>query len=114
AAEQRLGSLAHQLKALATSVAICPQQFALNVPHHGWAYVGNCLPGALLVDLPLRGWGAVVKRLEDIVLASSLLLLSLPLFAAIALAVWADSCGPILFRQRRHGWNNRAFNVLKF
>ena len=114
AAEQRLASLAHQLKSLATSIAICPQQFALNGPQHGWAYVGNCLPAALLVDRPLRGWGAVVKRLEDIVLASTLLLLSLPLFAIIALAIWADSPGPIIFRQRRHGWNNRAFNVLKF
>ncbi|MFI4867990.1 MAG: undecaprenyl-phosphate glucose phosphotransferase [Steroidobacterales bacterium] len=114
AAEQRLGSLAHQLKALATSIAICPQQFALNVPHHGWAYVGDSLPAALLVDRPLRGWGAVVKRLEDIALASILLLLSLPLLALIALAVWVDSPGPIIFRQRRHGWNNRAFDVLKF
>ena len=114
AAEERLGSLAHQLKSLATSIAICPQQFALNGPHYGWAYVGNCLPAALLVDRPLRGWGAVVKRLEDIVLASTLLLLSLPLFALIALAIWADSPGPIIFRQRRHGWNNRAFDVMKF
>ncbi len=114
AAEQRLGSLAHQLKALATSIAICPQQFALNVPHQGWAYVGDSLPAALLVDRPLRGWDAVVKRIEDIVLASALLLLSLPLFALIALAIWVDSPGPIIFRQRRHGWNNRAFDVLKF
>ena len=114
AAEQRLRSLAHELKALATSVAICPQLFAFNVPHHGWAYVGDGLPVALLVDRPLRGWGAVVKRLEDIVLASTLLILSLPIFAVIALAVWVDSPGPIIFRQRRHGWNNRSFDVLKF
>ena len=114
AAEQRLRSLAHELKALATSVAICPQLFAFNVPHHGWAYVGDGLPVALLVDRPLRGWGAVVKRLEDIVLASALLVVSLPIFAVIALAVWVDSPGPIIFRQRRHGWNNRSFDVLKF
>jgi Undecaprenyl-phosphate glucose phosphotransferase len=114
AAEERLGALAHQLKSLATSIAICPQQFALHGPHHGWAYVGNCLPAALLVDRPLHGWGAVVKRLEDMVLASTLLLLSLPLFAVVTLAVWADSPGPIIFRQRRYGWNNRAFDVLKF
>jgi len=95
-------------------VAICPQLFALNVPHHGWDYVGDGLPVALLVDRPLRGWGAVVKRLEDIVLASILLILSLPIFAVIALTVWVDSPGPIIFRQRRHGWNNRSFDVLKF
>jgi Undecaprenyl-phosphate glucose phosphotransferase len=113
AADQRLLSLAHQLKALATAVAICPQQFALSVPHHGWTYVGDCLPAALLVDRPLRGWGAVVKRLEDIVLGGVLLLLALPLLGVMALAIRLDSPGPIIFRQRRHGWNSRPFDVLK-
>jgi Undecaprenyl-phosphate glucose phosphotransferase len=114
AADQRLWALAHQLKALASAVAICPQQFLLGLPHQGWAYVGNCLPAALLIDRPLRGWGEVVKRFEDIVLGSLLLLLSLPLLAIIAFAIRLESPGPIIFRQRRHGWNNRCFDVLKF
>jgi Undecaprenyl-phosphate glucose phosphotransferase len=114
AAEQRVLSLAHQLKSLATGVAVCPEQFALSMPHQGWAYVGNCLPAALLVDRPLRGWEPVVKRLEDVVLGSILSLLLLPLLAVIALAIWLDSPGPIIFRQRRHGWNNRSFDVYKF
>jgi Undecaprenyl-phosphate glucose phosphotransferase len=114
AADQRLLSLAHQLKSLATAVAICPQEFALTVPHHGWAYVGDTLPAALLVDRPLHGWGAVVKRLEDIVLGSVLILLSLPLIGAVSIAIWLDSPGPVIFRQRRLGWNNRSFDVFKF
>jgi len=56
----------------------------------------------------------VVKRLEDVVLGSILSLLLLPLLAVIALAIWLDSPGPIIFRQRRHGWNNRSFDVYKF
>jgi Undecaprenyl-phosphate glucose phosphotransferase len=114
AADQRLLSLAHQLKALATAVAICPREFALTVPHQGWAYVGDSLPAALLVDRPLRGWGAVLKRLEDIVLGSALIVLSAPLFGAVSLAVWLDSPGPVIFRQRRLGWNNQTFDVFKF
>jgi len=114
AADQRLLSLAHQLKAMAAAVAICPREFALAVPHQGWAYVGDSLPAALLVDRPLRGWGAVVKRLEDIILGSTLIVLSLPLIAAITVAVWVDSPGPVIFRQRRLGWNNRSFDVFKF
>lgn len=114
AADERVWSLTHQLKALATAVAICPQQFALGVPQHGWAYVGNCLPAAVLVDRPLRGWGTLTKRLEDVVLGTLLLLLLLPLLGIIALAIRLDSPGPIIFRQRRHGWNNRSFDVLKF
>jgi Undecaprenyl-phosphate glucose phosphotransferase len=114
AADARLLSMAHQLKALATAVAICPPQVALSVPHNGWAYIGDCLPAPLLVERPLRGWGAIFKRLEDMVLGSVLTLLSLPLIAVISIAVWLDSPGPIMFRQRRHGWNNREFEVIKF
>ena len=41
-------------------------------------------------------------------------LLSLPLWAVIALAIKLDSSGPILFRQQRSGKNGRVFTMLKF
>ncbi len=43
-----------------------------------------------------------------------LLLLAAPLFAAIAVAIKLDSAGPVIFRQRRHGWNNTEFDMFKF
>ena len=56
----------------------------------------------------------LAKRLQDIVAASLLLLPALPLMGLIALLVRLDSPGPVLFRQRRHGFNNEEITVWKF
>lgn len=57
------------------------------------------------------GW---LKRLEDLVISSILLLLLSPLLALIALVIKLDSAGPVIFKQRRHGFNNQVFEVYKF
>ena len=57
---------------------------------------------------------ALIKRAQDIVIGAGLLaLFALPMLA-IAIAVKLDSPGPALYRQRRHGFNNRIITVLKF
>ncbi len=72
-------------------------------------------PVLTLRQRPLAGWQAVAKRLEDLALSSMLLLLLLaPLMAAVAVMVRCDSPGPILFRQKRLGFNNNEFTVFKF
>jgi exopolysaccharide biosynthesis polyprenyl glycosylphosphotransferase len=116
AASERLRGVAHQLKALASSIAVCPQHFAVgaNVHSRSWTTVSDVLVTALLVDRPLRGWAAVIKRLEDLLLGSMLFLLLLPLLKLISMAIRLDTPGPVLFRQRRLGRNNREFEVLKF
>jgi exopolysaccharide biosynthesis polyprenyl glycosylphosphotransferase len=62
----------------------------------------------------LAGWRAIVKSIEDMVLASLLIVALSPILAAVAAAVRLDSPGPILFRQRRFGFNNQIFHVYKF
>jgi Undecaprenyl-phosphate glucose phosphotransferase len=63
---------------------------------------------------PKSGIHTALKRLTDIVIGSvALVLLAVPL-AIVALLIKLDSPGPIIFRQPRHGFNNRVFNVLKF
>ena len=42
------------------------------------------------------------------------LVVAVPVMAVIALAVKLDSRGPVLFRQRRYGFNNEPITVLKF
>ena len=54
------------------------------------------------------------KRIQDLVLGSVALVPALPVMALVAVAVRLDSPGPILFRQRRHGFNNEAIQILKF
>lgn len=55
-----------------------------------------------------------VKRLVDLCLASVGLLLALPFMLITAVAIWLDSPGPVLFRQRRVGWRGQPFELLKF
>lgn len=63
---------------------------------------------------PNAGIHTTLKRLTDITLGSvALVLLAIPLLI-VALIIKFDSPGPIIFRQPRHGFNNRIFNVLKF
>ncbi len=56
----------------------------------------------------------LAKRAQDLALGVILLLAALPVMAVIAVAVRLDSPGPILFRQRRHGFNNEEILVWKF
>ena len=60
------------------------------------------------------GWYGYVKRMADIVVGAALLVVLLPLMAAVALLVAMDSPGPIIFRQERIGRNGRPFTLLKF
>jgi exopolysaccharide biosynthesis polyprenyl glycosylphosphotransferase len=55
-----------------------------------------------------------VKRTVDILASSILLLLVSPLLPLVALAIYIESGGPILFRQKRVGYKGREFEVLKF
>ena len=54
------------------------------------------------------------KRLIDVAGASLGLLMLMPLFAAVAIAIKATSRGPVLFRQRRSGLGGKQFLMLKF
>jgi sugar transferase (PEP-CTERM system associated) len=56
----------------------------------------------------------VVKRTVDILASSVLLILVSPLLPLVALAIYLESGGPILFRQKRVGYKGREFEVLKF
>jgi lipopolysaccharide/colanic/teichoic acid biosynthesis glycosyltransferase len=56
----------------------------------------------------------VTKRLVDVLVAGTGLILLSPLFAAIALGVKLTSSGPVLFRQERIGRGGRPFALYKF
>lgn len=58
-------------------------------------------------------WKAAVKRGMDIVVATTLLILTLPLVVAAALAIKLDDGGPVLFRQQRVGKDGRRFTLYK-
>jgi putative colanic acid biosynthesis UDP-glucose lipid carrier transferase len=67
-----------------------------------------------LSSTPLDNQGYFFKRLEDIVLSVFFTILLSPLMVLVAILVKFTSPGPILFKQKRHGWNGQQFSVYKF
>lgn len=55
-----------------------------------------------------------LKRLIDIVLSLFGLIVLLPVFIILVIAIKVDSKGPVLFKQKRVGLNKKHFNILKF
>jgi Undecaprenyl-phosphate glucose phosphotransferase len=72
------------------------------------------VPVVRINDSPLVGWGAVTKRVTDIVLSSAALIVLSPVLLLIAALVRVSSPGPILYKQERMGLDGRTFNMLKF
>ncbi|MCK0714446.1 undecaprenyl-phosphate glucose phosphotransferase [Chromohalobacter sarecensis] len=73
--------------------------------------------GRFSIDLsvtPMTETARFLKRVEDVVLGSVFLLISLPIGAVIALILMFESSGPIVFKQHRTGVNGRRFKVYKF
>ena len=67
-----------------------------------------------LVRGPLSTSEVIAKRLFDIFFASLGLALLAPLFIIVGIAIKLDSPGPVMFRQRRYGFNQQPFRMLKF
>jgi len=63
---------------------------------------------------PFEGEGALIKRAEDIVLGTLLMLVSLPLMIFAAIGIKLTSPGPILFKQGRYGLNGKEIEIWKF
>ena len=73
----------------------------------------NGVPVVGLCETPFTGVNQLVKRAEDLVLASLITVLISPLLLAVALGVKLSSPGPVLFRQRRNGLDGREIVVWK-
>jgi sugar transferase (PEP-CTERM system associated) len=56
----------------------------------------------------------LIKRMVDILISVSALILLFPLMLAVGLAIYMESGGPILFRQERVGLSEKIFGILKF
>ena len=63
---------------------------------------------------PLSSGELALKRALDLVLASALLIALAPLFLVVALLIKLESAGPVIFSQRRKGFNGREFTIFKF
>lgn len=71
------------------------------------------LPVLQLMQAPLRGTHALMKLIEDYVVATIGIIVAAPIIAVAAIAIRLDSPGPVFFRQPRLGLNNTIFPMFK-
>ena len=112
-AENRMDHITHELHRFPVNVLLVPDMVAFRHSHNRITEVAK-LPMFNASDVPLNGWSPFIKRAEDIVLSSLALLALSPFMLLVALAIKLDSPGPVFFRQKRYGYNNRLIEVFKF
>ena len=103
-----------KLWVLPVDIRLAAHTNKLQFRPRSYSYIGN-VPVLDVFDRPIADWDVVMKWLFDKIVASAALLIAaLPLMAVIALAIKLDSRGPVLFRQKRYGFNNDLIEVYKF
>jgi len=112
-AEARLLQLLKKLWVLPVDIRLSAHTNKLRFRPRTYSYIGN-VPFIDISDKPIADWDFVKKWLFDKVVASLAVIALSPLMLLIALAVKLDSKGPVLFRQKRLGFNNEQIDVLKF
>lgn len=71
-------------------------------------------PMLVFLSAPEHSWESVAKRVLDVAVSFTLLVVLSPLLLLVALAIRWSSPGPVIFRQPRSGLNGRPFTMLKF
>ncbi len=113
AAERRVHEVLRALRHAPVDILLCPDLAGLRFKSLSTQFVGG-VPLMVGVDRPIKAWDAVMKAALDRVLAACILLAIMPLMLAIAACIKLDSPGPVLFRQKRYGFNNTLIDVFKF
>lgn len=111
--EQEIHHLVSQLTDTTCSVMLIPDIFTFNILQSRTEEI-NGVPVVPLFETPMNGINMVLKRIEDIVLSSLILLFISPVLITISLAVKLTSPGPVIFRQVRYGMDGKPIKVWKF
>jgi putative colanic acid biosynthesis UDP-glucose lipid carrier transferase len=111
--EDKIRGLVERLADSTASVHVVPDVFVSDLLRARWTNLGG-IPLISVFDSSMYGANLLLKRLEDVVLGSLILLLISPLLCVVALAVKLSSPGPVLFKQRRYGLNGEVIEVWKF
>jgi Undecaprenyl-phosphate glucose phosphotransferase len=112
-AESRLIEILQRLWVLPADIRLVASASRLRLSPRAYTYAGDVALLAL-ADKPIADWGLVAKCVFDKVLGCLALVALAPVMLATAVAVRLDSRGPVLFRQKRYGFNNELIEVYKF
>ncbi|MBI3188039.1 MAG: undecaprenyl-phosphate glucose phosphotransferase, partial [Gammaproteobacteria bacterium] len=112
-AEKRMKELLFGIRHYTVNVKLIPDIFGFSLLYHSMTEIAG-LPAVNLSDTPMGGGNRIVKAIEDWLIGILIFILILPVAAIIAIAIKMTSPGPILFKQKRHGWDGEIINIYKF
>ncbi len=112
-AEERVLTLMQKLWVLPVDIRLSAHAANMRLQPRAYSYIGS-VPMLDILDKPINDWDAIAKRLFDIVFSLFGIVLFSPVMLATAIAIKLDSKGPVIFKQKRHGFNNEVINVWKF
>jgi Undecaprenyl-phosphate glucose phosphotransferase len=112
-AEQRILEMLRKLWVLPIDIRLAAHANRLRFRPRSYSYVGR-VPVLDLFDKPIADWDVVIKLAFDKIVGALALIALSPVLLATAIAIKLDSRGPVLFRQRRYGFNNEMVEVYKF
>jgi putative colanic acid biosynthesis UDP-glucose lipid carrier transferase len=112
-AEGRIREIIEKLSDTAASVYIVPGNFTYDMLQPQLTTLGE-LPVIGICETPYIGIRRFVKRAEDLVIGTALLVLASVPMLVIAAAIKLTSPGPVMFKQRRGGVNGEIITVWKF
>jgi Undecaprenyl-phosphate glucose phosphotransferase len=112
-AETRILDMLKKLWVLPVDIRLSAHTNKLRFRPRSYSYVGE-VPTLDVFEAPITDWDLVMKWLFDHVVGALILFAALPVMTLVALAVKLDSPGPVLFRQKRFGFNNERIDVFKF
>lgn len=112
-AEERILKILNKLWVLPVDIRLSAVNSHLRFRPRAYSYIGT-VPMLDIFDKPINDWDSVAKRIFDIIFSMLGIILLSPIMLATAIAIKLDSKGPVLFKQKRHGFNNEIINVWKF
>lgn len=112
-AEARVLSLLKKLWVLPVDIRLSAHNNELRFRPRSYSFIGS-VPMLDIFDRPINNWDSVAKRAFDIIFSLLGIFVFFPVMLAAAIAIKLDSKGPVIFRQKRHGFNNEIIEVYKF
>ncbi len=112
-AESRILEMLKKLWVLPVDIRLSAHTNKLRFRPRSYSYLGK-IPTLNVFEAPITDWDLVIKWMFDHFVGGIILVLAAPVMALVALAVKLDSPGPVLFRQKRFGFNNERIDVFKF
>ncbi len=113
AAETRVLQLLKRLWVLPVDIRLSAHTNKLRFRPRSYTYEGS-VPFLDIFEKPIANWDAVTKRIFDVSFSVIALVCLSPVMLATMIAIRYESKGPVIFRQKRYGFNNEVVEVLKF